>query len=229
MYRLITANRNYSSWSLRPWVLMTTLGIPFEDEFVTFAGLDNYDEFRRFSPNGMVPLLVDGERTVWDSLAIALYLGDRHEGVWPKEEEPKAWAQCVAAEMHGGFSALRGDCTMNVGVRVKRNPDRPQLKRDIARIAEIFEQGIERFGGSFLAGETFTAADAFFAPVVFRIRSYSLPLGPKGAAWVDRMLDLPAMREWERQALAEPYREQGHEAELAAAGSILQDFRASAA
>jgi glutathione S-transferase len=228
LYKLITANRNYSSWSLRPWVLMRTLEIPFEDEFVTFAGLDNYEEFRSFAPNGMVPVLIDGERTVWDSMGIALYLGDRHEAVWPADEEARAWAQCVAAEMHSGFSALRNNCTMNVGVRVRRNPDSAALKRDVARIAEIFEHGLERFGGPFLAGANFTAADAFFAPVVFRVRGYGLELGPKGSAWIERMLDLPAMREWEEQALREPYREQGHEAELAAAGSIIQDYRASA-
>lgn len=228
MYRLITANRNYSSWSLRPWVLMKTLGIPFEDAFVTFAGLDNYETFRSFAPNGMVPVLIDGDRTVWDSIGIALYLGDRHEGVWPAGEDARAWAQCVAAEMHGGFAALRNDCTMNVGVRVRRNPDSPALKRDVARIAEIFEQGLERFGGPFLAGAGFTAADAFFAPVVYRVRSYSLELGPKGSDWVERMLALPAMREWEEQALREDYREEGHEAALAATGAIIQDLRAPA-
>ena len=225
MYRLITANRNYSSWSLRPWVLMRTLGIPFEDEFVTFAGLDNYEEFRRFSPAGTVPALIDGERTVWDSLGITLYLADRYPGVWPAEEAAKTWAQCVAAEMHSGFGALRTDCTMNVGVRVRRTPDSDALKKDVARIGEIFEQGLSRFGGPWLAGANFTAADAFFAPVVFRIRSYDLEIGRLGRAWVDRMLELPAMQDWERQALAEPYRERGHEEELAAAGSITEDFR----
>ena len=225
MLRLITANRNYSSWSLRPWVLMTTLGIPFEDEFVTFAGLDNHAEFRRFSPSGTVPVLVDGEQTVWDSLGILLYLADRHAGVWPESEAARAWAHCVVAEMHGGFSALRNDCTMNVGVRVRRNPDSAALTRDVERIGEIFEEGLSRFGGPFLAGPAFTAADAFYAPVVFRIRSYALDVGPLGRAWVEQMLDLPAMREWERQALAEPYREQGHEAELAAAGAVVEDLR----
>lgn len=229
MYRLITANRNYSSWSLRPWVLMKMLGIPFADEFVTFAGLNNYDEFRRFSPSGTVPALVDGDCTVWDSLGIALYLADRHEAVWPAEPAAKAWAQCVACEMHGGFSALRNDCTMNVGVRVRRNPESEALKRDIARIAEIFEEGLERFGGPFLSGRHFTAADAFFAPVVFRIRTYGLAMGPLGRLWVEGMLALPAMREWEEQALREPYREAGHEAELAAAGAVIEDRRASAA
>jgi glutathione S-transferase len=228
MYRLITANRNYSSWSLRPWVLMKTLEIPFQDAFVTFAGLDNYETFRSFAPNGMVPVLIDGERTVWDSIGIVLYLGDRHEGVWPAGEDARAWAQCVAAEMHGGFAALRNDCTMNVGVRVRRNPDSLALKRDVERIAEIFEEGLERFGGPFLAGAGFTAADAFFAPVVYRVRSYSLELGPEGSDWVERMLALPAMREWEEQALREDYREEGHEAALAATGAIIQDLRAPA-
>ena len=226
MYRLITANRNYSSWSLRPWVLMRTLGIEFADEQVTFAGLDNYDEFRGFAPNCMLPVLVDGERTVWDSLGITLYLADRHDGVWPSDEAARAWAQCVACEMHSGFSALRNDCTMNVGVRVRRNPDSQALKRDVARIAEIFEEGLGRFGGPFLAGGDFTAADAFFAPVVFRVRTYDLPLGPLGRGWIERMLELPAMLEWEEMALADSYRELGHEVELGRAGAITQDFRA---
>ena len=227
MYRLITANRNYSSWSLRPWVLMKTLGISFEEESVTFAGLDNYETFRAFAPNGMVPVLVDGERTVWDSLAIMLYLADRHEGVWPTGEDAKVWAQCIACEMHSGFSALRADCTMNVGVSVRRNPDSAALKRDLARIGEIFEQGLDRFGGPFLAGERFTAADAFYAPVAFRVRTYDLPLGPLGMQWLPRMLDLPAMREWEVTALADRYREMGHEVELGRAGTIIEDRRAS--
>ena len=228
MYRLVTANRNYSSWSLRPWVLMKTLGIPFEDEFVTFAGLNNYEDFRRFSPAGTVPTLIDGEATVWDSFGIALYLADRHEGVWPSGEAAKAWAQCVVCEMHSGFATLRNDCTMNVGVRVARKQDSAALQRDIQRISEILEEGLSRFGGPFLAGADFTVPDAFFAPVVFRIRSYDLPIGPLGGAWVERMLELPAMREWEEQALAEPYREIGHEEELAAAGSITADYRVPA-
>lgn len=228
MHRLITANRNYSSWSLRPWVLMKTLGVPFVDQVVSFAGMNNYDEFRAFAPNGMVPVLIDGDRTVWDSLGIILYLADRHACVWPEDEAAKAWAQCVACEMHSGFAALRTDCTMNVGVRVQRKPDSPALKREMARVAEILEEGLSRFGGPFLAGTTFTAADAFFAPVVFRIRSYDLPVGPLGHEWVSRMLELPAMREWEEAALAEPYREIGHEEELAAAGSITEDYRIAA-
>ena len=223
--KLITANRNYSSWSLRPWLLMKQLDIPFEDEFVSFAKPDNHDDFRGFSPNGKVPVLIDGERRVWDSFAIALYLADRHDGVFPIEADARAWAQCVSAEMHSGFAALRNECTMNVGTRVRRGPGAPALERDIARISEIFEEGLARFGGPYLAGPRFTIADAFFAPVVFRIRTFGLTMGPLGTAWVDHMLALPAMLEWESEALAEPWREESHEAELIAAGTLIADYR----
>lgn len=223
-YTLITANRNYSSWSLRPWVLMKGLGIPFADRIEPFLKPTNYDEFRVFSPTGQVPALVDGDRTVWDSLGIALYLADRHQGVWPKDEEARAFAQCVVAEMHGGFVALRNDCTMNVGVRVLPKPMSAALKRNVARLREIFEEGLGRFGGPWLAGADFSAADAFFAPVAFRIRTYGLDVG-KGQAWVDHMIAHPSMQEWEAQALAETWREADHEAELAATGEVVEDFR----
>ena len=223
-YTLITANRNYSSWSLRPWVLMKALGIPFADRVEPFTKPDNYDDFRAFSPTGQVPLLLDGERSVWDSLGITLYLAGRHDGVWPEEREARAFAQAIVAEMHGGFGALRNDCTMNVGVRVALKPMSPALARNVARVREIFEQGLERFGGPWLAGAQFTAADAFYAPVAFRIRTYGLEVG-KGQAWVDHVLSHPAMRQWEVEALAETWREESHEAELAAAGTITADYR----
>ena len=224
-YTLITANRNYSSWSLRPWVLMKALGIAFEDRLEPFTKPDNYEDFRAFSPTGQVPLLLDGERRVWDSLGITLYLADRHDGIWPEDEDARAFGQAIVAEMHGGFAALRGDCTMNVGVRVALRPMSPALTRNVDRVREIFEQGLERFGGPWLAGPEFTAADAFYAPVAFRIRTYGLDVG-KGQAWVDQVLAHPAMQEWERQALAETWREESPEAELAAAGTITADYRA---
>ena len=224
-YTLITANRNYSSWSLRPWVLMKALGIPFEDRFEPFTKPDNYDDFRRFSPTGQVPVLIDAERTIWDSLGIAMYLAERHQGVWPAGEDARAWAQAIAAEMHGGFGPLRNDCTMNVGVRVTPRPMSPALQRNVARIREIFETGPARFGGPWLAGPAFTAADAFYAPVAFRVRTYGLDVGA-GQAWVDHMLTRPAMQEWEQAALAEAWREESHEAELAAAGVVTADYRA---
>lgn len=227
-YTLITANRNYSSWSLRPWLLMKALDIPFAERFEPFTKPSNHHEFRVFSPTGQVPVLIDGERTVWDSLGIALYLADRHPGVWPAEEvaggAARAFAQCIVAEMHGGFGALRNDCTMNVGVRVKPRPMAAALLRDVARVAEIFTQGLDRFGGPWLAGKAFSAADAFFAPVAFRVRTYGLEVG-RGQAWVDWVLAHPAMLDWERQALDETWREAAHEAELAAAGEIIADYR----
>jgi len=224
-YTLVTANRNYSSWSLRPWVLMRALGIAFEDRIEPFLAPENYDAFRMFSPTGQVPVLIDGERTVWDSLGIALYLAERHDGVWPSDGDARAWAVCATAEMHGGFAALRNERTMNVGVRVDPVRGSDALDRNVARITELWAEGIDRFGGPWLAGADFTAVDAFFAPVAFRVRTYGIDVGPQGLAWVERILAHPAMREWEDAALAETWREAGHEAELAASGSITADFR----
>ena len=226
-YTLITANRNYSSWSLRPWVLMKALGIAFEDRLEPFTAPENYAAFQAFSPTGQVPCLIDGERTVRDSLGITLYLADRHEGIWPGHQAAKAWAQCVVAEMHGGFAALRNDCTMNVGVRVKPKPMSDALKRNVARVAALWEEGLTRFGGPFLGGERFTAVDAFYAPVAYRVRTYGLDVTPKGKAWVDTMLALPAMQEWEAAALAESWREVGHEEELRTCGDIIADYRST--
>jgi glutathione S-transferase len=224
-YTLITANRNYSSWSLRPWLLMRALGIAFEDRIEPFLQPDNYAAFRAFSPSGQVPVLLDGTRTVWDSLGIVLYLAERHAGVWPVDEDARAWAQSASAEMHGGFGAIRNAYTMNVGVRVAPAPPSDALARQIARLGELWAEGLARFGGPWLAGEAFTAVDAFYAPVAFRVRTYGIDVGEAGAAWVARLLAHPAMREWEDAALAESWREVSHEDELAAAGSLLADYR----
>ena len=228
-YRLITANRNYSSWSLRPWVLMRTLGIDFTDDVRPFESDVNFAAFRRFSPTGQVPALIigagDDARTVWDSLGIVLALADRHPGVWPAHQAARDWAMAASAEMHSGFAVLRSACTMNVGVRVEPVVPGIKLSRDIDRLRELWEDGLGRFGGPFLAGAAFTAVDAFYAPVAFRVRTYGLDVGAAGAAWVAHMLDLPAMREWERAAIDETWREAAHEAELAAAGKVIEDFR----
>ncbi len=223
-YTLITANRNYSSWSLRPWLLMKALEIPFSERLEPFTKPDNYEDFRKFSPTGQVPLLLDGSRAVPDSLGITLYLADRHEGIWPLAPEARIFAMGAVCEMHGGFGHLRGDCTMNVGVRVTPRPMREGLRRDVSRVREIFEEGLGRFGGPWLAGTEFTAVDAFFAPVAFRVRTYGLDVG-RGQAWVDHVLAHPAMQQWEAEALAETWREASHEAELAAAGAITADYR----
>jgi len=225
MLTLITANRNYSSWSLRPWLLMRALGIAFEDRIEPFTLPVNWQAFRAFSPTGQVPTLIDGDTTVWDSLGITLYLADRNAGVWPTDPAARAFAQCVVTEMHGGFSALRNRCTMNVGVRAHMPEVPADLARDIARITEIFAEGLDRFGGPWLAGPAFTAADAFYAPVAFRIRTYGIDVGPRGAQWVESILSHPAMLEWERAALAETWREVEHEADLARCGTVTADYR----
>ncbi len=225
-YTLVIANRNYSSWSLRPWLLMKALDIPFEERIEPFLLPSNYDAFRAFSPTGQVPVLIDGERTVWDTMGLALYLADRHEGLWPTDAAARAWAQCAVAEMHGGFHALRSECVTNIGVRVALRAPSPALERDVARLRELWEEGLARFGGPYLAGDRLTVADAFYAPVVFRIQTYGLDVGPVARTWVDQMLAHPAMRAWEEAALAEVWREAGHEAECQAAGEIMEDRRA---
>src|SRR5262245_47174687 len=167
MYQLFIANKNYSSWSLRPWVLMRERAIPFRETLVPFAGAANPKVFGTFSPTGKVPCLVDGDLTVWDSLAITEYIGERHAGVWPAEAVARAWARSAAAEMHSGFQALRNTCGMNCGVRVKLHSVDVPLRRDLARIESLWAEGLARFGGPFLTGRDFCAADAFFAPVAF--------------------------------------------------------------
>lgn len=225
MYTLYIANRNYSSWSLRPWLLLETLAIPFVEALQVFTPGSNRAAFQAFSPGGTVPCLVDGEVTVWESLAIVEYLAERHGGVWPEAPAARAWARSAASEMHAGFSALRGICPMNCGIRVRLHERPPALAQDLARIEALWLDGLDRFGGPWLAGTRFTAADAFFAPVAFRVQSYALPLGPRASAYVQQLLTLPGMMRWYAAALTEPWREPQHEAEAADVGVIEQDLR----
>jgi glutathione S-transferase len=224
-YRLFIANKNASSWSLRPWLLMKTLGIPFEEMQVVFADGEEQAHFRAFSPTGKVPCLQDGGVTVWDSLAITEYLAERHPQVWPQDRAARAWARSVVCEMHSGFQALRSAAPMNVSVRVELNPPSTALQKDIARIDAIWTEGFERFGGAYLCGDRFTAADAFFAPVVFRWRTYGFELGPVAEGYAHSMSVEPFMLEWERAALAERWDDPLHEAETRAAGRIDRDLR----
>ena len=203
---------------------MKALGIAFDDRMEPFTQPPYCNDFSAFSPTNLVPVLIDDDRTVHDTMGITLYLSDRHDGVWPSDPDARAWAQCAAAEMHSGFAALRNDCTMNVGVRVKPKSMSDALLADIDRVRTLFEQGLSRFGGPYLAGTAFSAADAFFAPVAFRVRTYGLDVGA-GQAWVDAIIAHPAMRQWEHEALAETWREAGHEAKLAACGAIIADYR----
>jgi len=226
VYQLYIANKNYSSWSLRPWVLMQELKIPFAERVVPFGDDAGWVSFRKISPSGKVPCLIDGEVAVWDSLAIAEYLAERHKAVWPADERARAWARSAAAEMHSGFNELRSRCSMSCGVRMRLNEFPPALAQEIARLGSLWNDGLGRFGGPFLAGGAFTAVDAFFAPVAFRIQSYGLILDHRAADYATRLLRLGPMRDWYADALKETLRDAPHEEHMSRIGSLLDDLRA---
>src|SRR5690606_8972966 len=230
MYILHIANRNYSSWSLRPWLLLRMRDIPFAEWMVPFHDAAAWQRFRALSPNGKVPLLVDGDTLVWESLATAEYLAERHPGVWPEEAGARAWARSAAAEMHAGFVELRTRCSMSCGQRVRLHEHPPALQRDLDRLSRLWSEGLARFGGPFLAGAAFTAVDAFFAPVAFRLQGYGLALPRAQAdAYARRLLALEPMRQWYAQALAEDFRDPPHDAEIAMYGEVFEDLRVAQA
>lgn len=228
MYTLYIANKNYSSWSLRPWVLMRELAIGFTERLLIFGDVPSWDAYRSVSRSGKVPCLIDGasgDLAVWDSISIAEYLDERESGVWPSEASARAWARSAAAEMHSGFSELRNRCSMTCGVRIRLNESSPALERDLTRLQELWNEGLNRFGGPFLAGGSFTAADAFFAPVAFRVQSYGLSLDAASMAYVSRLLALRSMQEWYAAALKEPFRDEPHEQEIRQMGRVVADYR----
>jgi glutathione S-transferase len=227
VYDLYIANKNYSSWSLRPWVLMRERKIPFREHGMVFGDESTWQSYRKISPTGRVPCLVDGDTVVWDSLAIAEYLAERHPGVWPADAAARAWARSAAAEMHSGFSELRNQCSMSCGIRMRLNEISPALGRDIARLNTLWNDGLSRFGGPYLAGSEFSAADAFYAPVAFRIQTYGLKADTAAMAYAQRLLGTAAMREWYADALKETLRDQPHEVEIGAVGRVLEDLRAT--
>jgi len=192
---LVIGNKNYSSWSLRPWLAMKVLGIPFEEKRIPLYGPDSKRELLQYSPAGKVPCLVDGELRVWDSLAILEYLAERHPGLWPAEATLRARARSVSAEMHSGFPSLRQHMSMNVRKRHPGKGRTPEVLAEIARIVEIWSER----RGAFLFGP-FCAADAMYAPVVLRFRTYEVELPPVCRAYADAVLALPALQEWMRDA-----------------------------
>ena len=226
MYTLYIGNKNYSSWSLRPWILLTELQIPFQEELVPFDDGSSYEKFRFFSPTGLVPCLVDGDDTIWESLAITEYLAEQHPTVWPYQKQARAWARAAAAEMHAGFSAIRNECPMTVGLQVRLHNQSDALQKDLNRLSELWGQGLEMFDGPFLAGSRFTAVDASFAPVAYRVQTYGLQLADHAHAYVDRLLALDGMQAWTKAALEETFREPAHEEEIKVIGEWLEDHRA---
>jgi glutathione S-transferase len=242
MQTLYIANKNYSSWSLRPWVLMQELGILFEERLVPFVSAGQASPFFDFSPTGKVPCLVNHRDSVegdagigphgaaiWDSLATSEYLAEHHPGVWPKASDARHWARSACAEMHSGFGTLRRICTMNCGVRVQLPAITIELLVDLNRIDQLWLEGLNRFGGPFLAGSVFTAVDAFFCPVAFRIQTYGLALSPPAMNYAKTLLELPAMLRWYDEALDETWRDEAHEIDMRQTGTLLQDLRRAVA
>jgi glutathione S-transferase len=211
--QLYIGNKNYSSWSMRPWVLMKQAGIAFDEVVIPFDSMEPGSPFRvalaKINPAGRVPVLVDGDLAVWDTLAIAEYLAEKFPALqlWPSDAKLRARARSVCAEMHAGFEALRNALGMNieaslpeVGAKVMR--EQPQVRTDIDRIVQMWTDLLERHGGPLLFGR-FSIADAFFAPVVMRFVTYGVPLPAPCRAYLTRVLALPGVAAWHADALAE--------------------------
>ena len=208
MLKLVIGNKNYSSWSMRPWLALRANNIAFEEIFIPLYTSDKADKERilGFSHSGKVPALIDGDVTVWDSLAIIEDLAEKfpEARLWPEDRASRAHARAISAEMHSGFLPLRNECGMNL-----HRPIRPvnlsnDARANAARIQEIWAECRARYGGlgPFLFG-AFSGADAMFAPVVHRFRTYAIPIRPEAQPYVDAMLSLPAFQEWTRDGLAE--------------------------
>lgn len=203
--KLVIGNKNYSSWSMRPWVALTAFGIPFEEVRISLGRPDTSSRIAEYSSAGRVPILICGETKVWDSLAICEYLAEQFpdKGLWPHDADARAIARSVCAEMHGGFSDLRSSMWMNIRASFPGKGRTPATQSDIARICEIWEDCLARSGPhQFLFGE-FSIADAYFAPVVMRFRTYGVWLPPVLQAYTDRVVAHPAVAQWMREALAE--------------------------
>ena len=170
-------------------------------------------------------LLQDEDLVIWDSLAITEYVAERHTGVWPNAKAARAWARSASAEMHSGFYALRQQCPMNTGVRIRLHDHMAALQADLQRLEALWQEGLQRFGGPFLAGATFTAVDAFFAPVALRVQTYGLNLSPDAQAYCQRLLQLASMQQWQTEALQETCRDDEQEQDIPAIGTLLADYR----
>ena len=206
--KLVIGNKNYSSWSMRPWLALRANNIAFEEVFIPLYTDNKADKDRilSFTHSGKVPALIDGDVTIWDSLSIIEYVAERfpQAGLWPDDRARRAHARSISAEMHSGFMALRNECGMNLHRPVRAIALSTDAHANIARIQQIWTECRERYGtlGPFLFG-AFGAADAMFAPVVHRFRTYAIPVAPEVAAYTETMMALPAFEEWTRAGLAE--------------------------
>lgn len=223
---LVIANKLYSSWSMRPWLVMRAAGIPFEETVIPLRQPETAARIGEYSPTGQVPVLIDGDAKVWESIAIISYLADRfpNKGIFPTDSNAsRAHAKAISVEMHSGFRTLRQVCPMNLGKRFATPPIDDALRADITRIEDLWRDTRARFGGGkgYLFGD-FSGADAMYAPVVTRLDTYQLPVASDTRAYMDTVLADPVFLEWKRQALEEPWTieayEEGHR--------TVEDFRA---
>lgn len=207
MPTLIIGNKIYSSWSLRPWLLMRQLGVPFEEVVIPLDTPTMKSDIAKYTPAGRIPVLIDGDVTVWETIAIMEYVGDAFDApVWPADGKARAMARAITAEMHAGFAGIRNTCPMNLGKKFARKDRGEAVARDVARFSEIVRDARDRFGhgGPFLFG-AFSAADAMYAPFVTRLDTYSIALNPQVQAYVDAVLSLPSFQEWRNAGLKETW------------------------
>ena len=231
MLKLIIGNKRYSSWSLRPWVLLRHFELPFEEEVIGLDLPDTADRIAKFSKAGKLPILVDqglgqrqgqqGQRqsqgqdqglTIWDTLAIAEYLAEKFpdRGLWPADVRARAWARSISAEMHAGFVHLRTDCSMKILESHPLKELRPETRADVERVVSIFNECLAASGGPFLFGK-FSVADAMYAPVVSRFRTYALPASGAAAKYLETVWNTPAMQAWVEGARTEMLRVKRYE------------------
>ena len=204
--KLLIGNRNYSSWSLRPWLVLKHFEFPFEDEVLQIGGPGYQDALRRRSPTGRVPVLIDGDMVLPETIAIIEYLADLHPnaGIWPADLRERALARAASAEMHGGFGAIRAAAPMNLRASHPNRVAADAVADDLARLGTLWGGLLERSGGPYLFG-AFTAADAMFAPMASRIRTYALPVADMVGRYVEAIYALPAFQAWLGEALKEPW------------------------
>jgi glutathione S-transferase len=211
---LVLGNKNYSSWSMRPWMAMKVAGIAFEEVVIPLYEPGSRERILQYSPAGKVPVLIDGDCRVWESLAILEYLAERFGAakLWPDDAQARGVARSVATEMHAGFQALRKSCPMNLWLPVKSRPQPEDVLENVQRIEELWDDCRTRYGqgGPFLFG-TFGAADAMYAPVVSRLHTYGLNFGRVARSYMDAVMALPAWVEWRTAALKEPWIMRGNE------------------
>jgi len=213
MIKLYIGNKNYSSWSMRPWVLLKQAGIPFEEIMVRFDAFTPDSQFKAalkpISPTGKVPALVDGDLVVWDTLAIAEYVAEQfpESHLWPQNKAARARGRSICAEMHSGFTGLRSHCPMNIEARLPEVGaliwrDQPAVRADVARLVAMWQTLLRQYGGPMLLGE-FSVADAYFAPICTRLLTYALPVPDDVAVYVERVCALPGVKAWMDGACAE--------------------------